>query len=70
MDGQLFTVMAVTTPKKKEIEEEGTLSRIVLQPLVVVARDDKDAAIKVVMNSPELKDIDQDRLEVVVVPFR
>ena len=64
----LYWVMAIVEPTKKEREEEAKMEKIVLQPKIIVAKDDKDAAIKVVMNE-DLKEHDQNRLQVVVRPF-
>ena len=69
MEGTLYLVAAVVTPRKKEIEEDGKLSQVVLEPTPVIARDDKDAAIKVVMGNSDLQQVDADRLEVIVRPF-
>lgn len=69
MRGNLFLVAAIVNPTKKEHEEDNALSKIVMRPKPIIARDDKDAAIKVIMDSEELKDVDRDKLEVVVRPF-
>ena len=67
--GQIFMVAGMVMPRKKEVEEDGALPKLVMEPKAIIARDDKDAAIKAVMDCPELKDVDRDRLEVVVRPF-
>jgi hypothetical protein len=50
-------------------EKEKDVPKIVLNPITVVAKDDRDAALKVAMTSDELKGKDASRLEVVVRPF-
>lgn len=65
----LYWVAVTLAPTKKESEDEGKMEELVLQPKIVVAKSDKAAAIKVMMDSPELKEYDLDRLEVVVRPF-
>ena len=65
----LYWVCAILEPSKKQKEEENKMEEIILQPKIVVAKDDKSAAIKVVMDSPELKGKDLDKIQVVVRPF-
>ncbi len=67
--GKIFLVAAMVMPRKKEVEEDGALPQLVMEPKAIIARDDKDVAIKAVMDCQELKDVDRDRLEVVVRPF-
>ncbi len=69
MNGNLFLVAAVINPNNKEFEETGKLSEIVLQPKTIIAKDEKDAAIKVVLDCSELKEVDRNKLEVIVRPF-
>lgn len=66
---QIYLVAVLEIPTKKESEESGTLPKLVLEPTAVVARDDKDAALKVAMGNTKLQGLDKDRLEVVVRPF-
>ena len=65
----LYWVAATLEPNKKQRDEEGKMEELVMQPKIVVAKDDKSAAIKVVMESDELKGKDLDRIQVVVRPF-
>ena len=65
----LFWVAAVLEPTKKQREDDGKEEELVLQPKIVVAKDDKGAAIKVVMEASELKGKDMNRINVVVRPF-
>jgi hypothetical protein len=65
----LFWVVATLNPTKKEREEEEKMEELLFQPKVIVAKDDKAAAIKVVMESEELKGKDMNRITVVVAPF-
>lgn len=58
------------TTKKNEDEEYAQAPRMVLEPITIVAKSEQDAAIKVAMKQlPELKGIDQERMEVIVRPF-
>lgn len=65
----LYWVCAVIEPTKKQREEDAKQEEIVVQPKIVVAKDDKEAAIKVVMEATELKGKDMNRVSVVVRPF-
>jgi len=65
----LFWVAATLNPTKKEREEEEKMEELIMQPRIVVAKDDKAAAIKVVMEAEELKGKDMNRVSVVVTPF-
>jgi len=69
MNGSIFLVAAVINPTSKEFEETGKLSEMVLQPETIVAKDEKDAAIKVILDCEKLKNVDRDKLEVLVRPF-
>jgi hypothetical protein len=65
----LYWVAAIQEPTKKQKEEEEKQEELILQPKIVVAKDDKSAAIKVVMEAEELKGKDMNRITVVVRPF-
>lgn len=65
----LYWVVAVFEPTKKDQEELSKLEEIVFQPKIVVAKDDRAAAIKVVMEATELKGKDMNRISVIVRPF-
>jgi hypothetical protein len=65
----LYWVAAIEEPTKKQKEEEDKCETLIMQPRIVVAKDDKAAAIKVVMESEELKGKDMNRVAVVVRPF-
>jgi hypothetical protein len=65
----LYWVAATLEPTKKQKEEEGKEEEIIMQPKIVVAKDDKSAAIKVVMNAEELKGKDMNKVQVIVHPF-
>jgi hypothetical protein len=65
----LFWVCAIEEPTKKEREEQNKLESIIMQPRVVVAKDDESAAIKVVESAEELKSKDLDKVQVIVRPF-
>jgi hypothetical protein len=65
----LYWVAAVLEPTKKQKEDESALEELILQPRIVVAKNDNAAAIKVVMEATELKGKDLNRISVVVRPF-
>ena len=65
----LYWVAAILVPTKKQEEEEGKEEELIMQPKITVAKDDKSAAIKVVMESTELKGKDMNRISIVVRPF-
>ena len=65
----LYWVAAILEPTKKDREELSKEEELILQPKIVVAKDDKAAAIKVVMSAEELKGKDMNRISVVVRPF-
>lgn len=65
---QIFWVVITELPTKEE-SEQGELPKIIIQPKVVVARDDKDAAVKVALSTTFGQEVNKDRLEVHVRPF-
>lgn len=65
----IFWVAIEEMPTKKEQEEQNALPKLILPPTAIEARDDKDAALKVALNNPALKDANMDRLQVSVRPF-
>lgn len=65
----LFEVAVLETAKIVKGEEEKP-ERLVIPPKYVLAKDDKIAAFKMVMENPELlKGADHDRMQVIVRPF-
>ena len=65
----LYWVAAIEEPTKKQKEEENAIETLIMQPKIVVAKDDKTAAIKVVMEAEELKGKDLNKVQVIVRPF-
>ena len=66
----LYEVAILELPTKKEVEEHGTPEKLVFGPKAVVAQDEQQAAISAVMDTTEdLKDIDRQRMQVLVRPF-
>ena len=47
---QIFLVAVIEQPTKKAREEENAMPKLILEPTAVIARDDKDAALKIAMN--------------------
>lgn len=64
----LFEVAILEKPTKKEAEE-GASEKLVFGPKAVVARDSQSAAIAAVMDGGVPKELDRQRMEVVVRPF-
>ena len=65
----LYWVAAILEPTKKDREELSKEEELILQPKIVVAKDDRAAAIKIVMEAEEFKGKDMNRISVVVRPF-
>lgn len=65
----LYWVAVEEFPSKKEQEEQNLLPKLILAPIAVEARDDKDAALKVAMGNDALKGANKDRLQALVRPF-
>ena len=65
----LYWVAAIQEPTKKQKDEEDAIEVLIMQPKIVVAKDDKTAVIKVVMEAEELKGKDLNKIQVVVRPF-
>jgi len=66
---QIYLVAVIEQPTKKEKDENSAMPKLILEPTAVIAKDDKDAALKVAMKNEKLRGLDQDRLEVIVRPF-
>jgi hypothetical protein len=65
----LYWVAAIQEPTKKQREDEDKMEELIMEAKLVVAKDDKAAAIKIVMSAEELKGKDMNRISVVVRPF-
>lgn len=65
----IYWVAIQELPTSKQVKEESALPKLVLAPVAVEARDDKDAAIKVALDNPSLKSVNKERMQVVVRPF-
>ena len=65
----LFEVAILEKPTVKEIEELGRAERLVFGPVAVVAKDAQSAAVSAVMQA-DTKDIDKDKMEVLIRPFK
>jgi len=63
----IFWVAIVKEPKEKE-QKDGKLEELILSPEIIIAKDEKSAAIKTIKKA-ELKDEDIDQIKVVVRPF-
>jgi len=65
----LYWVAATFKPKTKK-DEEALPDDIIVQPVVVVAKDEQSAAMKVTIKESEvLKKFDNDRVSIYVRPF-
>lgn len=65
----LFEVAIVEKPTVKEIEELGRAERLVFGPKAVVAKDAQSAGVNAVMEAGHIE-VDRDRMEVLVRPFK
>jgi len=63
----LFEVAILETPTRKEAKN-GTLEKLVLPPVPIVAKDEQGAAISAVLDAKDLE-VDRSRMEVIVRPF-
>lgn len=64
----LYLVALLQRPNKKE-SEEGKLETLVMAPTPVIARDDKAAALKAVLDNKEKVVGDLSNVDVLVRPF-
>lgn len=64
----LFLVALLQRPNKKEAEE-GKLETLVMPPTPVIARDDKAAALKAVLDNKDKVTGDLSNVDVLVRPF-
>ncbi len=64
MKGQIYWVAVILTPEKKD-----GMKKLAMVPTAVIAKDENDASIRAVVDCEELKNVDRDRMEVVVRPF-
>ena len=65
----LYWVAATFEPTKKEKEDEGKQEELLVEPKIIVAKNDKVAAMKLMTTEDSLKDKDLDRVQVHVSPF-
>jgi hypothetical protein len=65
----VYEVLVIEKPTDSEMDD-GALETIVLQPTLIVAKDEKSASMKVLLdNKGPLSTKDAGRLEVLVRPF-
>ena len=69
MQGQVFMVVVVENPTKKDVEDNDAISKVVLGPEFVVAETDQQAATQILLGNTKLQDFDQRRIELVIRPF-
>lgn len=67
---ELYFVAVILHPTKKEKDEVGTGSTVIVQPQAVLAKDEQQAAMKAFRFVPDEHSSKEDRLEVRVLPFR
>lgn len=64
-----YEVMIIERPEVKK-DEQPKVPKIVLEPKVLMARGDQDAAVKAALKfKDELGDADPERIDLVVRPF-
>ena len=67
---KLYEVAILEHPKRKKDDENVQTPRIVLEPRVLMARGDQDAAVKTALKfKDELGDADPERIDIIVRPF-
>lgn len=66
----LFLVAVILHPTKKQRDDEGMQSIVIVQPQAVMAKDEMQASMKAFKFVPEEHSGKDDRLEVRVLPFR
>jgi len=66
----LFEVAIVQHPTPKQKEEGHVLETIVMSPKLVVAKDGNGAAIAAVTGKDAPKELDMERCEVLIRPFK
>lgn len=67
MTGTIFEIIIVENPTDKQIEDHGTLSKIVAGPFYTVARNEADAIVRANTKIPE--SVNMDMIQVVANPF-
>jgi hypothetical protein len=67
---EVFLVVVVLRPTKKQVDEEGSVPMVIVQPQAVMAKDEQQAAMKAVRFVPPEHADKDDRLEVRILPFR
>ena len=64
----LFEIAIIEIPTKKE-RENGEKEKLVMNPTFVIAEDADKAAFNLAMDGKVPKDIDRDKMKVLVRPF-
>lgn len=67
---EVFLVVVVLAPTKKQKDEDGASPLVIVQPQAVIAKDVQQAAMKAYRFVPQEHADKEDRLEVRVLPFR
>lgn len=67
---QVYLAVVVLNPTKKQRDEETASPTIIVQPTAVVAETEAKAMAKVHRLVPEEHADKQDRLDVLLIPFR
>jgi len=67
---KLYEVAIIEQPKKVKDDENVQTPKIVLEPRVLMARNDQDAAVKAALKfRDDLGDADPERIDIIVRPF-
>ena len=65
----LFEIAILETPTEKQ-RKDGATEKLVVGITPVVAKDEQSAALRLVLEQPEaLKDVNKERMKVLVRPF-
>lgn len=66
---KLFQYAVIWHPTEKQIKDEDKKSKVVVEPKIVLANDDKQAGMIAVMSIPEEFKNQLDQLDIAVRPF-
>lgn len=65
----LFEVVILESPTPKQIED-GASERLIVGPVCKVAKDAQSAAMLVAVGNSDIANINPDRMQVIVRPFK
>lgn len=66
---ELYLVAIIMKPTRKQVDEDGAVPTVIVQPTAVMAANEQQAAMKAYRLVPEEHAGKEDRLEVRTLPF-